>query len=81
MNDNNNTTITLLFPLFYLALADLKTLLENMQQQGNVGVEKFYKTAKQMSKVHTHMLHSKLPKRLQIMKVHHTNKLFQPYRL
>lgn len=54
MNDNNNTTITLLFPLFYLALADLKTLLENMQQQGNVGVEKFYKTAKQMSKVHTH---------------------------
>lgn len=54
MNDNNNNTITLLFPLFYLALADLKTLLENMQQRGNVGVEKVYKTAKQMSKVHTH---------------------------
>lgn len=55
MNDNDNSTITLLFPLFYLALADLKTLLENIQQQGSVGVEKVLCNSKADVKVtHTH---------------------------
>lgn len=32
MNNNDSTTVILLFSLFYLALADLKKLLKNIQQ-------------------------------------------------
>lgn len=50
MNDSN-TTVILLFSLFYLAWADLKTLLKNIQQQGGVGVEKYLWNSKADVKV------------------------------